>query len=51
MSVIPALRRLRQEDHKVEVSLGYTVTVSKKSVCTGHVQTLFSCHYSLDDVS
>jgi hypothetical protein len=25
MSVIPTLRRLRQEDHKLEISLGYLV--------------------------
>jgi hypothetical protein len=29
MSVIPALRRLRQEDRKFEASLGYTVRLKK----------------------
>jgi hypothetical protein len=31
MSVIPAPKKLRQEDHEFEVSLGYMV--SSRSVC------------------
>lgn len=32
MSVIPALRRLKQEDYEVEVSLGNTVNSRQASV-------------------
>jgi hypothetical protein len=31
MSAIPALRRLKQEDHKFEASLGYTVRLCLKN--------------------
>jgi hypothetical protein len=34
MSVIPALRKLRQEDHKLEESLGYMVRPFLKNQTT-----------------
>jgi hypothetical protein len=30
MSIIPALRRLRQQDHKFEASLSYTMRLIQK---------------------
>jgi hypothetical protein len=30
MSVVPALRKLKQEDHEIKVSLGYTVSKTNK---------------------
>jgi hypothetical protein len=43
MPVIPALRRLRQEDHKTEVSLGYIVRLclKKQSNQKGRCQRFF----------
>jgi hypothetical protein len=34
MPIIPALGRLRQEDHKLETSLGYTVSLCLKKKST-----------------
>jgi hypothetical protein len=31
--ISPALRRLRQEDHELKVSLGYIARLKKKCVC------------------
>jgi hypothetical protein len=48
MPVIPALRRLRQEDHKTEVSLGYIVRLclkkQSKTIKKGDVKG-FLTHY------